>query len=268
MHPNRKLVPWGLFLVCAMGAACSTVPYTNRSQFVMVDAAQENSMGAAAYKQVLAKETLSKNAAAVSIVREVGERIARAANRPDFQWEFNVIEKDEANAWALPGGKVAVYTGLFPIAKDTAGLAAVMGHEVAHVLAHHGAERQSQGVLAEMGGVLLGVGLSTQGMSPGAVNAAMQVYGAGAAVGIMLPFSREHESEADHIGMILMAKAGYDPEAALQLWRRFESAGGAAPPEFLSTHPNPSTRQEDIQKWLPEARGYLRPDYKAPVKTL
>jgi predicted Zn-dependent protease len=247
--------------------ACVTTPYTNRSQLILLSESEENQLGVAAYKEVLSQSKVTTGKPH-EIVRRVGERIARAADKPAYQWQFTVIDDPTmVNAFALPGGKVAVYTGLFPIAKDEAGLAAVMGHEVAHALARHGAERMSQGMVLQLGAV----GLSTAmgGQDPALANAVMSAYGLGAQVGVALPFNRSQESEADRIGMILMAKAGYDPEAALYLWQRMgASESGGRPPEYLSTHPSAETRQAQIRGWLPEARGYLVTDPNLVVADL
>jgi predicted Zn-dependent protease len=261
----RRLLraPIGL---AALVAACASAPYTHRSQLILVSESQETALGADAYRQVLSKAKVEHDPKINAIVHEVGERIARAADRPDYKWEFTVIDApDTVNAFALPGGKVAVYTGLLPVAHDTAGLAAVIGHEVGHAIAHHGAERMSQAMGAQALGVALSVGLG--GTSPQTANAIMQLYGLGAQVGVLLPWSRTQESEADHIGLILMAKAGYNPEAALELWQRMEKleGKGSQPPEFLSTHPGYGTREHDIKAWLPEAERYFRPDPDAKV---
>jgi len=259
----------GAFVLCL--GACASAPYTHRSQLILVSQSQETKLGADAYHEVLAKAKVNTDPQINAIVREVGERIARAANRPDYKWEFTVIDApNTVNAFALPGGKVAVYTGLLPVAQDTAGLAAVLGHEVAHAIAHHGAERMSQAMGAQVLGTALSVGLG--GTNPTTANAIMQLYGLGAQVGVLLPWSRTQESEADHIGLILMAKAGYDPEAALALWQRMEKLEGggknAPPPEFLSTHPGYGTRQHDIQAWLPEAQRNFQPDANVKVVPL
>jgi predicted Zn-dependent protease len=260
----RTLVGSMVFLAVA---ACTTVPYTQRSQLILLSEAEEISLGGDAYRQVLQKAKIVSDPQVTALVREVGDRIATAAEKPGYRWEFTVIDDPEqVNAFALPGGKVAVYTGLFPVARDTAGLAAVIGHEVAHALARHAGERMSQGVLVQLAAAGLSVGLGD--MSPASRDAIMQAFGLGAQVGVILPFSRSQESEADHIGVILMAKAGYDPEAALALWRRFEQANEARPPEFLSTHPNYGTRQENIRSWLGEARQYYRPEKAVPVVRL
>jgi predicted Zn-dependent protease len=263
-----------LRLVIALGAlgqfaACASAPYTNRWQVMMVSQSQETALGADAYHQVLSKAKVDHDPQINAIVRDVGERIARVADRPDYKWEFTVIDApDTVNAFALPGGKVAVYTGLLPVAQDSAGLAAVLGHEIAHAIARHGAERMSQAMGAEAVGTVLAVGLG--GSNPQTANAVMQLYGLGAQVGVLLPWSRTQESEADHIGLILMAKAGYDPQAALALWQRMEKieGKGSQPPEFLSTHPGYGSRQHDIQSWLPEAQRYYQADPNAKVVPL
>jgi len=225
---------------------------------VLLPESQEIALGTSAYRQILAQEREVRDPRAVEIVRRVGERIAQAANRPDYRWEFRIIDDDSMiNAFALPGGKVAVYTGLFPVAQDEAGLAAVLGHEVAHAIARHAGERMSQGLLLQLGAV--GVQAAIGGADPVTRDLILQALGLGAQVGVILPFSRAQESEADRIGLILMAKAGYDPEAALHLWERMEKAGGKAPPEFLSTHPSYGTRQAQIRRWLPEVRRYYTP---------
>ncbi len=262
MTNSRTLRRTALAVLAAIAAvaSCATVPYTNRSQLIMVSAAEETQLGMAAYQEVLKKERVLTDPQTNAIVRRVGLRIAAAADKPDYQWEFTVIDNPkEVNAFALPGGKVAVYTGLFPIAQDEAGLAVVMGHEVAHALARHGAERMSQGMAAQVVGV--GLSVATAGNDPATRNAIMQAYGLGAQVGVLMPFGRGQESEADHIGMILMAKAGYDPNSALALWQRMEAQGsGGSPPEWLSTHPGYGTRQNNIRSWMPEAQGYYKAD--------
>lgn len=250
-------------------SGCATVPYTNRSQLLISSEAEEVRLGADVYRDVLKKEKVVHDPAVVGPVREVGQRIAAAANRPDYQWEFNVIDAPQvANASVLPGGKVLVYSGLFAVAQDTAGLASVLGHEVGHAIARHGGERMSQGTLVQLGQLAVGTAVAFSDNTPAAKQGIMAAFGLGAQYGVMLPFSRSQESEADHIGLILMAKAGYDPEAALKLWQRFAAQGGGAPPEFLSTHPSYSTRQETIRGWLGEARTYLPKDGAAPVSRL
>jgi len=257
--------PAALVLLVA-AAACTSAPYTRRSQLMLVSADEETKLGATAFKEVLAKNRVDPRPAVNGPVADTGTRIARVAERPDYEWRFVVIDDPkQQNAFCLPGGKVAVYSGIFPIAQDTNGLAVVLGHEIAHALARHGAERLSQGLAAQAGGSLLGTLL---GSSPSA-NAVLAAYGVGAQVGVLLPFSRTQESEADHIGLILMARAGYDPHGALAFWQRMErAAGGGSPPEYLSTHPSHGTREQQIEAWLPEALRYYDAGSRAPVEPL
>jgi predicted Zn-dependent protease len=252
-------------LVALALTACTRTPYTQRSQLILVSQSDELQLGAQAFQQVLKESRVVDSPAVAGPVQAVGQRIAQVANRPDYRWQFAVIDDpSQVNAFCLPGGKVAVYTGLFPVAHDTNGLAVVMGHEVAHALARHGAERISQSMLAEAGGTLLGAFV---GGGPGA-SAVMAAYGLGAQVGVLLPYGRTQESEADHIGLILMAKAGYDPRGALAFWQRMDSAGGGKTPEFLSTHPGHGTRQSQIAQWLPEAIPLYDAAPKVPVEAL
>jgi len=260
----------GLTALLAAGLllGCTTVPITQRQSFQMVPDGELASMGLQQYQDVLKKSDLSRNGAQVQMVRTVGGRIARAAEAflreqgfadkiADLKWEFNLIEEDKtANAWVMPGGKAAVYTGILKYTRNDTGLAVVLGHEVAHAIAGHGNERMSQGLLAQMGGAALSVALSQQ---PAATQSLfMNAYGIGANVGLLLPYSRLHESEADRIGLILMARAGYDPREAVPFWQRMNADGGSRPPELLSTHPAPETRIQEIQKHLPEALRYYR----------
>lgn len=238
-------------------AACASVPYTGRKQFNVVSEAEEIKLGEQAYQEVLAKTPLSKNEEYQRRVRAVGARIKAAADKPDFKWEFNVLAGKEINAFCLPGGKVAFWEAILPLCETDAGIAVVMGHEVAHALAHHGAERMSEGMGANIIGEIISVGLGNA--DPARRDSVLQLYGIGSQVGIMLPFSRTHESEADKIGLILMAKAGYDPRAAVGFWERMAASGGQKPPELLSTHPADATRIAQIRKWLPEALTYYKP---------
>jgi predicted Zn-dependent protease len=240
-------------------AACQTVPITGRSQLLLLSEADEVRMGLQSYQEVLRKAKLSTDPALNEKVGRVGTRIAEATGRKDLQWEFKVIEGQQANAFALPGGKVAVYTGILPITRDDAGLAAVLGHEVAHAIARHGAERLSQDMLVQVG--LAGTMTALSNRDPKTVQSVGALLGAGASVGLLLPWGRSQESEADHLGLIYMAKAGYDPHAARDLWVRMAEAskGSGKPPEFLSTHPSEATRIKQIDGWLPEAMQYYRP---------
>lgn len=251
----RTLIQGGGLLLCVLVvSACQTVPVTGRQQLILLSAADETRMGLSAYEQILQEEKLSQDPQVNAMVRRVGQRIADVANRPDFQWEFRVIEKEVANAFALPGGKVAVYTGILKYTPTEAGLAVVMGHEVAHALARHGGERMSQSMLAQFG-LTLG-DLFLGGSNPAVMQAITMAYG----VGVQLPFGRRQESEADHIGLILMAKAGYDPHEAVPSWQRMSSGQtGNAPPEFLSTHPSGATRIRQLQQWMPEALQHYSP---------
>ncbi len=216
-------------------------------------------MGLTSYQQVLKKSRLSSDPVATEQVRRVGLRIAEATGRTDYEWEFNLIEDKQANAFCLPGGKVAVYTGILPITRDDAGLAAVLGHEVSHAIARHGGERVSQGLLVQVGLAATQVALLRN--DPVMVQQVTALLGAGATVGLILPWSRTQESEADHLGLIFMAKAGYDPHAARDLWVRMAEAAkrSGRPPEFLSTHPAEETRIRQIEGWLPEALQYYQP---------
>jgi predicted Zn-dependent protease len=229
----------------------------------MVSPQQEAALGAQAFQQVLSRNQLDHNPATNAAVEDVGRRLAAVANRPDFQWNFVVIKNDrEVNAFCLPGGKVAVYTGILPIAQDQAGLAVVMGHEIAHAIARHGAERMSQAQLAELGGQALAIGLGGSASSA----AILAAYGLGAQVGVLLPYGRTQESEADHIGLLLMAQAGYDPRVAIGFWERMEhgSGGKGGPPEYLSTHPSHGTRVQQIRAWMPEAMRLYEATTPAP----
>src|SRR3990172_1749086 len=259
MSVTRRIrIPALALLPLLILSACATAPYTQRSQLILISASEENRLGVQAFQQVLAKEKVTRDPVLQGVVDRIGWRVATAANRPDFQWQFVVIDNEKtANAFALPGGKVAVYTGIFPVAKTEGGLAAVMAHEVAHVLARHGGERLSQGLLAQMGAVAVQVGMA--GSDPGVVQGVMAAYGLGANVGVLLPYSRLQEAEADRIGLILMAQAGYDPREAVHLWERMAQQYRNRPPEFFSTHPSAGTRIQDLQRSVPNALTYYRP---------
>ncbi|MGH7276487.1 MAG: M48 family metallopeptidase [Candidatus Rokuibacteriota bacterium] len=239
--------------------ACSTVPITGRHQLLLLTEGEERQMGRSSYQQVLKKSRLSFDPVATEQVRRVGQRIAEATGRTDYQWEFNLIEDKQVNAFCLPGGKVAVYTGILPITQDDAGLAAVLGHEVSHAIARHGGERVSQGLLVQVGLAATQVALARN--DPAAVQQVTALLGAGTTVGLLLPWSRGQESEADHLGLVFMAKAGYHPSAARDLWVRMAEAarGGGRPPEFLSTHPSEETRIRQIEAWIPEALQHYQP---------
>jgi predicted Zn-dependent protease len=236
-----------LGLLVALG--CARVPYTNRSQLILVSQKDEAALGAQAFQQVVSNSRLDASPGTNRAVQEVGQRLAAVANRPDFQWNFVVIDDRKVNAFCLPGGKVAVYTGILPVAQDQAGLAVVLGHEIAHAVARHGAERMSQGKLAQLGGTALAIGLGDSASS----SAILAAYGLGTQYGVLLPYGRTQESEADHIGLLLMAQAGYDPRVAIDFWERMEHTSRGGSPEFLSTHPSHGTRITQLRAWIPEA---------------
>lgn len=261
-----------VILLAAVVWGCAVVPITGRRSLHLVPESELLTLSLQQYNEVLQKSKLSTDNQKVAMVRRVGNRVAKAAESflaetghqdliKDFQWQFNLIEDDEtANAWVMPGGKAAVYTGILPFTKDETGLAVVLGHEVGHALANHGNERMSQELLANMGGTALSVALSSQPQMTQEL--AMAAFGAGASIGVLLPYSRLQESEADHIGLILMARAGYDPREAVPFWQRMNASPGSRPPELLSTHPAPETRIADIKALIPEAMAYYRPSTK------
>ena len=250
-----------------VAVSCSTVPVTGRTSLSLIPEAELASMSLSSYQQFLAEAPLSTDPEAIATVRRVGERMAGATeaylrslglSTATFAWEFNVVDEPETlNAWVMPGGKVVVYTGILTVAENDEGLATVMGHEIAHIVAKHGNERMSQGLLTQMGGVALSVALRensalTQGLF-------MQAYGAGAQVGLLLPYSRLHESDADRCGRTRVAMAAYDPRAAIGFWERLAARGGERPPAFLSTHPAPESRIANIRQYLPEALAVYQP---------
>jgi len=244
------------FISLFLFGACQMVQQTGRSQFIVVSDSQERQLGEDAYKETLSKQRLSTRNDWQAQLRRVGQRIAAVAEKPDYKWEFNVLQGKEVNAFALPGGKVAFWECIMPIAQDDNGIAVIMGHEVAHALARHGAERMSQAVGAQAIGQVLSVGVGK--VSPAMRDDVLKAYGLGATVGVLLPWGRTQESEADRIGLSLMAKAGYDPSAAVTFWERMSKVAGDKPPEFLSTHPSDATRINQIKEWLPEARSNFR----------
>lgn len=242
-------------------AGCTTNPFTGKKTLALVPNSQIFPMAFAEYDGFLKENKVVNGTSEAQLVKNVGQKIASAANRyltangyagyaSDYKWEFNLVQDPALNAWAMPGGKVVFFTGIMPIAQNEAGVAAIMGHEIAHALANHGQQRMSTSTLQQLGAV--GVGVATQNSE----NAALfnQAYGVGNQYLVTLPFSRSNETEADKIGLTLMAIAGYDPLEAADLWRRMEAQGGGAPPEFLSTHPSGQTRIRNIEAWAPEAK--------------
>jgi predicted Zn-dependent protease len=249
--------------------SCSVVPMTGRKQFVAIPSSQMIALSSESYSQVLAEGKLSTNDYYVSTVRKVGERLTAAVETylkqnnlqsvtDGYTWEYNVLVSEELNAWCMPGGQIAFYEGILPVCQDENGIAVVMGHEIAHAVAQHGNERMSQQLAIQMGGVALSEALSTQKQET--IDLAMLAFGVGAQVGVMLPYSRTHESEADELGLYFMAMAGYNPQTAPAFWERMAEKGGSRPPEFLSTHPDPSNRIKDLEQHMPKAMEY----YNAP----
>ena len=246
--------------------ACKTVPLTGRRGLQFYPSSEVNAMSFSQYSEVISTAKLSKNAQDVAMVKRCGTRIQTAVEKflidnghsellLGYDWEFNLIESPDANAWCMPGGKVAFYTGILPVCQDEAGVAVVMGHEIAHAIAEHGNERMSQQMAQQFGGMALEVALDKQPEQTKML--ANTAFGLGAQYGVMLPFSRTHESEADKMGLYFMAMAGYDPHEAAEFWKRMKSmTGGGAPSEFMSTHPAHDTRINDIESWMPEAMTY------------
>jgi predicted Zn-dependent protease len=253
--------------------SCYKAPGTARDQLIFISEEKEMLMGVRAYREVLRQARLNENPEVNEMVNRVGNRIAAAAHKPEYHWEFAVIQDERmVNAFALPGGKVAVFTGLLKYTQSEAGLATVMGHEVAHALQRHGAERVSRGILEQIAQVGAMAGAAVGGVDPNLAMGAMSVYG----VGVSLPFNRRQESEADYVGLRLMAAAGYDPREAVPFWERMSGCprnmigklcfrSAAAIPEFLSTHPSDVTRINQIEAWVPDAlRFYRTPAYEPP----
>jgi metalloendopeptidase OMA1, mitochondrial len=238
-------------------ASCVSVPGTDRRAFIALPRSQEKAMGEQAFKEIKEKEKISNNKRWNEILQRVGRRIAAASPVKDFDWEFVLIESEQMNAFCLPGGKVAFYTGIFPVLENEAGLAIVMGHEVAHAVARHGAQRVSQAIALQGGLAVLDVTLLQDKKYRGLILGGL---GLGAQVGVMLPFSRAHESEADELGIRYAAAAGYDPAEGPRFWSRFAKAtgGGGSPPVFLSTHPPSANRIEHLKQLQKEATGLYR----------
>ncbi|MFA0963748.1 M48 family metallopeptidase [Roseivirga sp. BDSF3-8] len=256
------------FLAAFFLISCSTVPLTGRKQLDLIPSSQIISMSFSQYQQVLQSEEVVTGTDESRMVKSVGRDIATAVEKflnengyeeeaSMFEWEFNLLRNDQVNAWCMPGGKVAFYTGIMPICENDQGVAVVMGHEVAHAVAEHGGERMSQGLVQQLGGVALAVALSEKPQQTQQLF--MTAYGLGSTVGYVLPHSRQQESEADKLGLIFMAMAGYDPRVAPQFWERMAAeSGGGSPPEFLSTHPSHSTRINNLNKYMDQAMKYYR----------
>jgi predicted Zn-dependent protease len=239
---------------------CAVVPETGRRQFLLVTPAQEMQLGLTAFDQMKKEHPINRDPALNAMVQRVGQRIAAVAGLPNAQWEFIVFESKEVNAFCLPGGKVGVYTGILPITKDESGLATVLGHEVAHAARHHGAERMSEALLIDLGGKAVDSYVAPKDPKGQALTA--NAYGLGTQLLRALPHSRTQEAEADEVGLLFMARAGYDPEAAVAFWQRFADfnrRAGSATPWFLRTHPLDQQRIENLRAWMPRAKAEARP---------
>ena len=256
-----------LLIFVLLFTACATVPVTGRQQLNLIPGSQLNAMSFSQYDEFIKTHKLSNNEQQTNMVKSVGKRIQTAVEKyftdqgqagrlRDYKWEFNLVEDSLVNAWCMPGGKVVVYTGILPITQNETGLAVVMGHEIAHAIANHGGERMSQGLIAMTGGVALSKALENK--SEETKTLFMGAYGVGAQLGVLLPYSRLHESEADHLGLIFMAMAGYDPHESVSFWERMSAGKSGAPPEFLSTHPSDETRIRKLREEIPEAMTYYK----------
>ncbi|MDL2229643.1 M48 family metallopeptidase [Treponema sp. OttesenSCG-928-L16] len=252
-----------LILLCICICSCVTNPLTGKRTMAFVDNSQLFPSSFQQYGQFLQENTVIKNTADARLVEKVGVKIKEAAEKwlaaegqsgylDGYEWEYNLVRDDTVNAWCMPGGKIVIYTGILPVTKTEAGLATVMGHEVAHALLNHSQQRMSAGILQELGAA--GLSIFTSAKSAETQALAMTIYGAGSEIFGTLPFSREHESEADHIGLMLMAIAGYNPEESVPFWQRMSAGSSGSTPEFLSTHPSDSTRISNLRGWIPEAK--------------
>ncbi|MDB0040637.1 M48 family metallopeptidase [Algibacter sp.] len=251
-----------LIAIVTLVFACATNPFTGKKTMALVPNSQLFPTAFAQYSQFLNENKIVTGTKDSEMITRVGQRIAVAAERwlnanghqaylKDYKWEYNLVDDKTVNAWCMPGGKIVFYTGILPIAENEAGIAAIMGHEVAHALANHGQQRMSAGMLQQFGAVAGNIAIKDEKSR----NAFNQYYGVGSQVGVMLPFSRGHETESDQIGVYLMAIAGYNPEEASKLWQRMKAnSGGQAPPEFLSTHPSNDTRIANLKAWAPKAK--------------
>ena len=260
-----------LIVLCSLFiiSACETVPITGRQQLSLVSSQELNSMSFDAYRSFLSKNQVVRDTPQAYMVKRVGFNIQKAVERfmsqqnlssrlNGYAWEFNLVQDKHKNAWCMPGGKVVVYNGILPVTIDDAGLAVVMGHEIAHAIANHGAERMSQELLVQMGGMALSTAVARQPQQTQSLF--LEAFGVGSAVGVLLPYSRLQESEADRLGTIFMAMAGYDPRAATGFWQRMISMerGAAAAPELLSTHPADATRINNLKGYIADAMKYYR----------
>lgn len=264
MEKKNKI---GIFLIffCFLGVACTTVPLTGRRQLDFIPVDTMLGLSFQQYDDFLKENKESSDVVSTEMVKRVGRRIQRAVEQymsqaglaariTDYEWEFKLIESEQVNAWCLPGGKVVVYTGIMPLAKDENGLAVIIGHEVAHAIAQHGNERMSQGLLTELGGLALSYALKEKPDQTKQIWGT--AFGLGAQFGVLMPFSRLHESEADYLGLVFMAMAGYDPHHAVDFWQRMAVQNEKSIPEFLSTHPSDEKRIAKIKEQIPDAMRY------------
>ncbi len=256
---------FGLSFILFVSEACKRVPITGRKQISFVNEGELSALSSQEYNKFLSENVIIRSGKDAERIQLIGKKIAAAVEQyyrknkmekelQNFAWEFNLVDDKTVNAWCMPGGKVVFYTGILPICADDDGIAVVMGHEIAHAVARHGNERMSQGLLAQFGGAALSVAVSSQPSA--AQDLFMTAYGVGANVGILLPFSRKHESEADKLGLVFMTMAGYNPDTAPAFWGRMAGDGGNEPPEFISTHPSNKTRINDLTNYIPIARRY------------
>ena len=261
---------FSLLILASFFSGCTENLVTGRKQLSLVSEAELQTMATQEYNTFLNKNKVvsSSTNRDAEMVRRVGNRIAAAIKtyydgkgQPSvlegYKWEFNLVDNKEVNAWCMPGGKVVVYTGLLPITQNEAALAIVLGHEITHAVAQHGSERMSQGLLQQLGGAALQIALANKPAET--QNLFMTAYGVGSTVGGLLPFSRKEESEADKYGLFFSAMAGYNPQEAIPFWERMAAAGGAKPPEFLSSHPSDANRIANLKALMPEAMKYYRP---------
>ena len=252
--PIRRL----FYLFCAVSAiGCSRAPITNRVQFNAIPDPLMSDLGSAAYTEMLAGENVEKSSQDAKTLKEVGKKISKIARKPNYRWRYALIDDDDTmNAWCLPGGKIAFYSGILPVLENEAGMGFVMGHEVGHAMAHHSAERITQQATVLGGMTALYLYLDKNSDIPSqSRDMLLAALGLGLEVGVLLPFSRKHEKEADVIGMMYMARAGYPPQEGIQVWSRMrEQAGKSALPSFLSTHPSHNKRKQNLREWLPSAK--------------
>lgn len=260
----KKYIYIGTAVVLGVLASCATNPFSGKRTMALVPDSEILPSAFAQYSTFLKENKVVSGTTNAKLVENVGIKIKNAAERylnangykdylKDYRWEYKLVESNEINAWCMPGGKIVVYSGILPVTKTEAGLATVMGHEVAHALANHGQQRMSAGLLQQLGAV--GTQLAVGNQSPETQAMAMQAYGVGSQLGGLLPFSRSHESEADEIGLTLMAIAGYNPDESVLFWGRMSAkSGGGAPPEFMSTHPSDATRMANLKRLIPVAK--------------